>query len=209
MENRPAHKHPRPEPTFRDFVDNAVHSYLHRDEINKVYDIASQEALVDFITYVAHCPVCAVSMKLAPTDNITVLFKKLDQGAKCPEKAHEEDAGFDLFSLYTVDLLPGEKVEVLPGLAMEMPKHLYATIEGKSSFGKNSIYTFRGVYDAGYHGYISAFMCNNGTERITIQRHQKFAQLIFHHRLPIQLVTTATLSESSRGTGRFGSTGKF
>jgi dUTP pyrophosphatase len=209
MENRQAHKHPRPEVTFRDFVDNAVRSYIHRDAVNKVYALASQEELVDFIDYVAHCPVCAAGMKLAPTDNITVLFKKLDQGAKCPEKAYEEDAGFDLFALHTVDLLPGQKVEVSTGLAMEMPKHLYATIDGKSSFGEKDIYTFRGVYDAGYRGYISAFMRNNGTERFTIQRYQKFAQLIFHHRLPIQLVTTNELSPSKRGSGRFGSTGKF
>lgn len=210
MENsKLAHKHPRPETTFRELVDNAVHSYIHRDEINTVYNIASQKELVDFIDYVAHCPVCATGMKLAPSDNIVVLFKKLDPGAKCPEKAYEEDAGFDLFSLHTVDLLPGQKVEVSTGLAMEMPGHLYATIDGKSSFGAQDIYTFRGVYDAGYRGYISAFMCNNGTERITIQRYQKCAQLIFHHRLPIQLVTTNELSPSSRGEGRFGSTGKF
>lgn len=209
MENKLAHKHPRPEATFAEFVDNAVHSYIHRDEINKVYEIETQRQLVDFIVYTAHCPVCAASMKISPSASATVLFKKLREGAKCPEKAHETDAGFDLYSIHTVDLLPGGTVEVDTGIALEMPKYLYATIDGKSSFGAKGIHTFRGIIDAGFRGHLSVFMRNDSSERVTVARYQKFAQLIFHYTIPIQLVSTHELSSSPRGEGRLGSTGKF
>ena len=209
--NQLAHKHPRPEKTYRDFVENVVASYIHREDVCRPYpDIKTQQQLVDTIVQVAECPICTSSIRLAPSGGGgTVLFKKLQQGAKCPEKAHSDDAGFDLYALYTTDLLPGQLVEVATGVALEIPESLYATVDGKSSFGSKGVHTFRGIIDAGYRGHISVYMRNDSLERITIQRYQKFAQLIFHYQIPIQFVSTNELSPSARGEGRLGSTGKF
>lgn len=205
-----AHKHPRPEKTFRDFVENVVASFIHRENTYNTHpNVKTQQQLVDTIVQAVECPVCSVSMKILPSAPATVLFKKLQSGAKCPEKAHSDDAGFDLYSLHTQDLLPGQMVEVATGIAIEMPEYLYATIDGKSSFGSKGVCTFRGIIDAGYRGHLGVYMRNDSDERITIQRFQKFAQLIFHYQISVQFVSTNELNPSARGEGKLGSTGKF
>jgi dUTP pyrophosphatase len=90
-----------------------------------------------------------------------------------------------------------------------MPDCLYATIDGKSSYNRREIITFRGIIDAGYRGEVSVFMKNTTGNRITIQRWQRFAQMIFHYSVPVYFISTGELAPSERGEGGFGSTGQF
>lgn len=162
----------------------------------------------DLATLYTH-PLYSKELTLVARDYESVFYKKLDVGAKMPERAHETDAGYDLFALYTQDLLPNKLTEVQTGIAIACPNNLYFTIEGKSTYNIQRVITKRGIFDSGYRGPVSALMQNEGDELITIQRWQKFAQITFHPRISVHMVVTDELPESDRGEGRFGSTGKF
>lgn len=207
--NLELHKHPVPESTFRDYVENVLASYLTRRHGYTPHDITSQQEIVDAIVKVAECPVCSRGMKIYPEKPITVLFKKLSPSAKSPEKKDPMDAGYDIFALHRHDIQPGETQEIRTGLAFEPPPFIYFTVNGKSTFGSKAIHTYRGIVDAGYRGELSVFMTNGSRDVVTIQKHQKFAQLIFHYIMPVNFVVTDELSASQRGEGKQGSTGKF
>ncbi len=202
------HKHPIPEKTFREYVENVVMSYIRRTEVSTPRPVWTPDEMITAIVQVAECPVCSVSMRLKPYPT-TILFKKVHEGAKRPDKKDPTDAGFDLYALHTVDLLPHIRTEVAIGVALEMPESMYCVIAGKSTFGAAGVHTFPGVIDSGFRGSLSVFMTNNTESRVTIKRYQKCAQLIFHYNLPIHFESTDELSPSARGEGSQGSTGKF
>ncbi len=136
--------------------------------------------------------------------------KKLNPLAKIPSYAHPGDVGMDLYSIETYALAPGERRVFPVGFALEFPTGYAAIVKDKSSLPKNfGLHTMGGVFDAGYRGEYNVQLINLGTEPCTIEIGQKIAQLII---IPVaipELVEVAELSESARGTGGFGSTGKF
>lgn len=186
-----------------------MQEYLNRGSCQAIRQYRSLDELIEDLVSLYTCPTCTKAFTLVPRDFETVLYKKLDIGAKLPEKAHENDAGYDLFALHTIDLLPKQLTEVHTGIAIACPDNLYFTIEAKSTFNREQVITKRGIFDSGYRGYVSAFMQNEGDELLTIRRWQKFAQIIFHPRLTVNMMVADNLPESTRGEGRFGSTGKF
>jgi dUTP pyrophosphatase len=136
--------------------------------------------------------------------------KKLNPVAKIPNYAHPGDVGMDLYSTENHTLAPGERHVFPVGFALEFPTGYAAIVKDKSSLPKNfGIHTMGGVFDAGYRGEYNVQLINLGTEPCTIEVGQKIAQLVI---LPIiipELVEVDELSQSARGTGGFGSTGKF
>lgn len=203
-----AHLHSTPETTLRDFIENAVASYLKRNYPVTPHPASNADELIENICSVLNCSICSRRLQFTQP-NYSVLYKKIDKEAKRPQLSHDDDAGFDLFALYTTDLLPNTLTEIRTGIALELPNTLYCSIDGKSSFHIKDIFTYRGIIDTGYRGEITVFMKNNSRERVTIQKWQKFAQLIFHHRPSVEMVVTDKLNPSKRGEGRWGSTGKF
>jgi dUTP pyrophosphatase len=80
----------------------------------------------------------------------------------------------------------------------------------KSSLPKDGgLHTMGGVFDAGYRGEYNVLLINLGQVPYEIKQGQKIAQLIIYPVVIAQLTEVNELSESSRGTGAFGSTGKF
>jgi dUTP pyrophosphatase len=85
-----------------------------------------------------------------------------------------------------------------------------AIIKDKSSLPKDGgLHTMGGVFDAGYRGEYNVLLINLGQVPYEIKQGQKIAQLIIYPVVIAQLTEVNELSESSRGTGAFGSTGKF
>jgi dUTP pyrophosphatase len=140
---------------------------------------------------------------------ITVKIKKLKEEVKIPQYAHPGDVGMDLFSLEDYELKPGERKIFDLGFAMEFPIGFAAIVKDKSSLPKNGgIHTMGGVFDAGYRGEYNVQLINLGSESYKIEKGNKIAQLILY---PVEIATIVesdVLSETSRGDGRFGSTGK-
>jgi len=135
--------------------------------------------------------------------------KKMNPEAKLPTYAHPGDVGLDLFSLEDYDLKPGERRVFFVGFALEFPEGFAAIVKDKSSLpNKAGLHVMGGVYDAGYRGEYNVNLVNLGQETYHISKGDKIAQLVIFPVVIATLEEAVELSESSRGEGRFGSTGK-
>ncbi|MBO5823277.1 MAG: dUTP diphosphatase [Lentisphaeria bacterium] len=128
-----------------------------------------------------------------------------------PAKAHFDDAAFDLRS--RVDMvLPVRKSVVVPaGFSLELPVGYEAQIRPRSGLALKydlMLTNSPGTIDAGYRGEVGVIMYNGGTEEFTIKRGDRIAQMVIAKLPEVKLVVAESLSETGRGSGGFGSTGK-
>lgn len=133
----------------------------------------------------------------------------LDEAGSIPTKAHEGDAGFDLYAAHNVLLGPSCRDIVHTGIALDMPEHLTGLIWPRSGLAvKQGIDVLAGVIDSGYRGEVMVCLLNtSGNDVITIDKGDRIAQLIFQEVLDVKLTLSGTLSASQRGGNGFGSSG--
>ena len=134
---------------------------------------------------------------------------KLDIGATMPTRAHEWDAGLDLYATKDILLHPCDRATHDTGVHVAIPEGYVGLITSKSGLMKNNGITSRGTIDSGYVGSIKAVLFNHSRENVYIRKGQKITQLVI---LPIatpELELVNDLEETERGDGGFGSTGKF
>ena len=137
-----------------------------------------------------------------------IKIKKLKENAKLPKYHHPGDIGMDMYAMETVTMKPGEHYRFWHGFALEFPEGYGAIIMDKGSISKAGLAHMGGVYDAGYRGEYNTLLVNLSDKPYTFEEGDKVAQLVI---MPIEIVEleeTDTLSESARGEGKFGSTGK-
>jgi dUTP pyrophosphatase len=136
---------------------------------------------------------------------------RLDPDLPMPSRAHEGDAGIDLFSAEDVELLPGHRALVPTGIAVAIPHGMVGLVHPRSGLAARvglSIVNSPGTIDAGYRGEISVLLINHDrTEPISIQRGDRIAQLVIQRVEAATFVEVDVLPESLRGAGGFGSTG--
>lgn len=200
--------HASPEVSFKEFLEDAISS-LYSSSRHNIYDISKRDDLVATIMHVTSCPICSRATKLNVYNEMVIRYMKLAEGAKMPQKAFDTDAAYDVYALYTTDLIPGVMTEVKTGIALEMPYPLYATFEGRSSFHFKNIITTRGIIDNEYRGEVSPFMINHSDALYTITKWERCAQLIFHYGVPTRLVVSDELTPTQRGIKGVGSTGRY
>jgi dUTP pyrophosphatase len=136
-------------------------------------------------------------------------IKRLKPEAKLPTYAHPGDVGMDMYSLEDYDLQPGERRVFFLGFALEFPEGYAAIVNDKGSLPtKAGIHTMGGVYDAGYRGEYNVNLINLGTEAYYIAKGDKLAQIVIYPVVIAELQEVEELSETNRGEGRFGSTGR-
>lgn len=140
----------------------------------------------------------------------SISVKMLNPEAKAPVRAHKNDAGMDLYTTETVTLGPNEGQVVKTGIAVEIPEGFVGKIEDRSSMGKNGIRTMGGVVDSGYTGEVGVILWNVSKKVHQIMAGDKIAQmLIYKVETPsISIYADLFPSDSERGDGGFGSTGK-
>ena len=134
--------------------------------------------------------------------------KKLKEDAKLPKYHHPGDVGLDLYAMEDIVILPGEHARIWHGFALEFPEGYAAIIKDKSSISKNRLHTMGGVFDAGYRGEYNTHLVNLSDKPYTIEAGDKVSQLVIFPVALVEVEETGTLSESVRGQGAFGSTGK-
>ena len=140
---------------------------------------------------------------------ITIKIKKLKEDAKVPSYAHPGDAAMDIFASETVELKPGEQAAISTGVAMEIPFGCVGLVWDKSGLAiNNGLKTLGGVIDAGYRGEIKIGMINLSKNPYTLEKGNKVAQIIIQKREEAALEEVVELSDTARGEGGFGSTGK-
>ena len=123
---------------------------------------------------------------------------------------HEGDAGLDLYVLESITFDPGETKPIKLGIACEPEDGIAYYLFPRSSISKtplrmaNSI----GLIDAGYRGEIMAVCDNIKNDSYKIERGQRLFQIVAFDNSPIYYKLTDKLSDTTRGIGGFGSTGK-
>lgn len=137
-----------------------------------------------------------------------VKIKRLHPDSKIPKYAKEGDAGMDL-TVTEVEYLDSEHIKLHFGLAFEIPSGYVGYIFPRSSCYKqrqilsNSV----GVLDSGYRGEVSAVMIGNNKDYM-YKKGDRAAQIIIMPIPHIEFEEVETLSETERGTGGYGSSGK-
>lgn len=136
-------------------------------------------------------------------------FLKLNETAKIPTFAHTDDAAFDIYSNTETNLKVGEIKAIETGIASEIPNGHYVSLEGRSGLAfKNGIGILGGIIDAGYRGEWKVILINLGKEDVVLEKGERIAQGIIHKLENIKIEEAEMLSDSTRGSGGFGSTGR-
>ena len=142
-----------------------------------------------------------------------IRVKKLREGALLPTYGTGQAAGADLYACLEAPLTiaPGETAWVPTGLALEVPEGCAGLVYARSGLAtKRGLAPANkvGVIDSDYRGEITVVLYNHGSEAQTISSGERIAQLIITPVLTPAYTETDRLSETLRGTGGFGSTGK-
>ena len=138
----------------------------------------------------------------------SIRIKRLDPRAVLPKRAHPEDAGMDLHLLESVEVPAGGGIRVRTGIAMEIAVGFVGMVADRSSLAAKGLKTAGGIIDAGYRGEIHIVLRNLTAEPVRLEAGDRVAQLLI---LPVALPViqeVAELSETSRASGGFGSTGR-
>ena len=128
-----------------------------------------------------------------------------------PAKAHPDDAAFDLRSRKEMEIAPGTSALVPTGLFLELPPGYEAQVRPRSGLALKKAITVLntpGTIDAGYRGEVGVILINHGKEPFAIARGDRIAQMVIQQLPEITLEEASELSETGRGAGGFGSTGK-
>ena len=144
---------------------------------------------------------------------MNVSVKKLRPGACLPTYGSQEAAGADLYACLeeTVTLQPGETAFIPTGLSMELPRGYVGLIYARSGLAcKRDLAPANkvGVIDSDYRGEFMVALHNHGSRPQTVENGERIAQLVVTPVLTPTFVECDSLSDSQRGTGGFGSTGK-
>lgn len=142
-----------------------------------------------------------------------IRVKKLDPKAILPSYGSQEAAGADLYACLQepINIGPGETVFVHTGLSMEIPKGCAGLIYARSGLAcKRGLAPANkvGVIDSDYRGEFIVALHNHGSESQQITHGERIAQLVITPVLTPAYEEVDSLTETDRGAGGFGSTGK-
>ena len=128
-----------------------------------------------------------------------------------PAKAHPDDAAFDLRSRVERVFVPGKVSIFTPGLFLELPVGYEAQVRPRSGLAAKhciAVLNSPGTVDAGYRGEVGSILFNAGTVPFEIRRGDRISQMVIAALPDVKLIEADQLSDTDRGTGGFGSTGK-
>lgn len=126
-------------------------------------------------------------------------------GAKF-EMGRLEDAGYDLYSMVTLTLLPGDRAIIPVGIMTAFPEDYVGLIFDRSSMGRKGISHLAGVIDSGYRGEWGVMLINLGQTPLEIHETKAIAQVVFVPRFKKSIRFVDELPASVRGINWNGST---
>jgi dUTP pyrophosphatase len=137
---------------------------------------------------------------------------KLKENAVIPTRAHPGDAGLDLYSTEIAHLGPGERWSVGTGIALEIPEGHAGLVLPRSGLAREhgiALVNAPGLIDAGYRGEVRVLLLNTDpAETVRIEAGARIAQLVVTPVAIAEPVEVAELSDTARGDGGFGSSGR-
>ncbi|HEX6455265.1 MAG TPA: dUTP diphosphatase [Solirubrobacterales bacterium] len=137
---------------------------------------------------------------------------KLKEGALLPSRAHEGDAGVDLYSCETAHIGPGERWSVGTGVGVEVPEGHAGLVLPRSGLARDhgiALVNAPGLIDSGYRGEVRVLLLNTDpAETFRVEPGDRIAQLLLTPIATAEPVEAPALSDSVRGEGGFGSSGR-
>ncbi len=137
---------------------------------------------------------------------------KLTPNAILPTRAHEGDAGLDLYAAEEAHMGPGERWGVGTGIAVEIPAGHAGLVLPRSGLAREhgiTLVNSPGLIDSGYRGEVRVLLLNTDpAETVKIEVGARIAQLVLTPIAIAEPAETTTLTESARGDGGFGSSGR-
>lgn len=144
---------------------------------------------------------------------MNINIKRLNDKAIIPTRGSEYAAGYDLYSCSdkAITIEPHSTTKVGTGLAIEIPHGYFGAI-----FARSGIATKRGlrpancvgVCDEDYRGEYIVALHNDTDNPVSIEPYERIAQLVVMPYLSVEFTEVEELSDTERGTGGFGSSGK-
>jgi dUTP pyrophosphatase len=144
---------------------------------------------------------------------IEIKLSRLPHGEDLPLPRYATDhaAGLDITSAEQLTLQPGQRHAVATGFAIEIPHGYEVQVRPRSGLAlKHGITCLNtpGTIDSDYRGEIKVILINLGHEPFHIRRGERIAQLVPAPVLRADFIEANELSETERGSGGFGSTGR-
>ena len=145
-----------------------------------------------------------------------VKIMRLPHGAGLALPAYQSEAasGLDLTAAVPADapltIAPGHHAAVPTGIAIALPTGSEAQVRPRSGLARHhgvTVLNSPGTVDADYRGEIQVLLINHGGAPFVITRGMRIAQLVIAAVTRATLIETASLDETPRGSGGFGSTG--
>lgn len=133
----------------------------------------------------------------------------LDPGAKMPTRAHELDAGYDLYSTHDAIIMQNASGRFDTGVHVQIPAGYVGFLKSKSGLNVKNGLQSEGVIDAGYTGSIMVKLYNQSPKAALIAKGEKISQLVIMPIITPELEQVDSLEATDRGDNGFGSTGKF
>lgn len=142
-----------------------------------------------------------------------IKITRLSKTAKLPTRGSALAAGYDLYADVTKDTViePHQTVMIPSGVAMEIPEGYFGAIFARSGLAaKESLRPANcvGVVDSDYRGMWKIALHNDGDTERVITPGERIAQMVVIPFLPVEFEEVSELSDTERGAGGFGSTGK-
>jgi len=154
-------------------------------------------------------------MTIQPDNNPAVHIQTLPhgEGIDLPFYATSHAAGADLRAAIDTDVIiePGSHALIKTGFAMALPDNFEAQIRPRSGLAlKHGITVLNspGTIDADYRGEVGIILINHGQHAFTIQRGDRIAQMVIAPFVQANFKAVDSLSDTERGSGGFGSSGK-
>jgi dUTP pyrophosphatase len=141
---------------------------------------------------------------------VAILRLAHGEGLELPAYETEHAAGMDLRAAEAAILPPGGRALVATGFAIALPHGFEAQVRPRSGLAAKhgvTVLNAPGTIDADYRGEIKVILINHGAEAFAIKRGDRIAQMIVAPVTQIKLSEQASLSDTARGAGGFGSTG--
>lgn len=142
-----------------------------------------------------------------------VKILRLPNGEGLPLPAYESEhaAGMDLRAAEDAILPPAGRALVATGFAIALPHGFEAQVRPRSGLAAKhgvTVLNAPGTIDADYRGEVKVILINHGADAFAIKRGDRIAQMIVAPVTRVTLAEAASLSETERGAGGFGSTGR-
>jgi len=138
-------------------------------------------------------------------------FQRLHELALLPERARLGDAGYDLHSVESFSLAPGERKLIATGLAVAIPLGMAGLVLPRSGLALRSgisLVNAPGLIDSGYRGEVKVLLINTDpTTPFIGEEGDRIAQLLLIKHEALEPQWSENLQETERGAGGFGSTG--